>query len=339
MTGSRATAPIALMSNNPIMTSVVLAALLLLAPFACAQQQSQSCVAPHYNIVSVPLHPTQINHAGQVSGTTKAHKAALWSQKHGLHLAPIPAGYVFAEGVGLNSAGTLIGVVTTEDGSERHAFLFANEKTALLPGDQSRATSINDNNEIAGEARIAGKSATAPVIWRNRVPLDLGACCGGTAFALNNQGQVAGESYDAEGHYHAFLWNRAHGLKTIGPVDDYSSAAAINNTGQVVIQAFPRTFLYENGKLTPLDVTPDPMQPRSLNDCGAIVGSFGKFSDASKAFIWDQPHGLKDLNDLVASATGWKLEVAAGINNRGEIVGWGDYKGEEDSGFLLLPQW
>ncbi|HEY7095241.1 MAG TPA: hypothetical protein VH437_00835 [Terriglobales bacterium] len=322
------------------MTAVVLSALLFLVPFACAQQQQpKSCVAPHYKIVPVPIHPTQINNAGQISGTTKARKAALWSQKRGVRLAPIPSGYVFAEGVGLNAAGHLIGVVTTEDGSERHAFLFVNEKTVLLPGEQSRATAINDSDEIAGEARIAGKSATTPVVWRNRVPVDLGACCGGTAFALNNQGQVAGESYDAEGHYHAFLWDQAHGMKTIGPVDDYSSAAAINNTGRLVVQAFPRTFLYENGKLNPLDVTADPMQPRSLNDCGGMVGSFGKFSDASKAFVWDQAHGLKDLNDLVTSATGWKLEVAAGINNRGEIVGWGDYKGEEDSGFLLLPQW
>ena len=69
-----------------------------------------------------------------------------------------------------------------------------------------------------------------------------------------------------------------------------------------------------------------------------IVGSFGKHSDDSKAFVQDSVHGFIDLNERVLSAAGWKLEVASSINNRGEIVGWGDYKGAEDQGFLLLPQ-
>jgi hypothetical protein len=34
---------------------------------------------------------------------------------------------------------------------------------------------------------------------------------------------------------------------------------------------------------------------------------------------------------------GWKLELATGINNRGEIVGKGDTARADDVGFLLLP--
>ncbi|MBZ5597825.1 MAG: hypothetical protein LAN83_05835 [Acidobacteriia bacterium] len=44
------------------------------------------------------------------------------------------------------------------------------------------------------------------------------------------------------------------------------------------------------------------------------------------------------MNERIAPGSGWKLEAATGINNRGEIVGWGDYKGKEDEGFLLVPQ-
>ena len=82
------------------------------------------------------------------------------------------------------------------------------------------------------------------MIWRQRKIVDLGACCGGTAFAINSKGQVVGESYDAQGRYQAFLWDDAHGMKAIGPGEDYSSAVAINQVGHVAVQAFPRTFFY-----------------------------------------------------------------------------------------------
>lgn len=54
--------------------------------------------------------------------------------------------------------------------------------------------------------------------------------------------------------------------------------------------------------------------------------------------MWEETSGFHDLNERIAPGSGWKLEAATGINNRGEIVGWGDYKGKEDEGFLLVPQ-
>jgi probable HAF family extracellular repeat protein len=54
--------------------------------------------------------------------------------------------------------------------------------------------------------------------------------------------------------------------------------------------------------------------------------------------VWEKTSGFHDLNERIPPGSGWKLEAATGINNRGEIVGWGDYKGNEQSGFLLVPQ-
>ena len=312
---------------------------ILALPLAFAQDPAKSCVAEHYKLVPLPIHPTQINDAGQVSGSTPSRKAAVWSQRDGLKQAAVPPGYTIAEGVGLNAAGHLIGIATNEDGSQRQAFAFIDGKTALLPGEQSKATAINDKDEIAGESTIPGKPATNPVIWRKRVAVDLGACCGGTAFAINAKGQVVGESYDKDGRYHAFLWDDDHGLKALESSEEYSSAVVINQVGHVAVQAFPHIYFYQDGKLNPLELSPKyPSQPRGLNDCDVIVGSFGKHSDDSKAFVWDKTHGFIDLNERVLAATGWKLEAATSINNRGEIVGWGDFKGAEDQGFLLLPQ-
>ena len=57
-----------------------------------------------------------------------------------------------------------------------------------------------------------------------------------------------------------------------------------------------------------------------------------------RAFVWEKAAGFRDLNDLIAADPDWVLQAATSINERGEIVGYGEYKGDDDSGFLLLPQ-
>jgi hypothetical protein len=36
--------------------------------------------------------------------------------------------------------------------------------------------------------------------------------------------------------------------------------------------------------------------------------------------------------------SGWKLEYATAINGHGVIVGRGDFKGEDNAGFMLVPR-
>jgi hypothetical protein len=43
------------------------------------------------------------------------------------------------------------------------------------------------------------------------------------------------------------------------------------------------------------------------------------------------------LNGLIPAQSGWKLEAAIGINERGEIIGRGDQMEGDDQGFLLIP--
>lgn len=303
--------------------------------------QTPPCSAEHYKIVAIPLVPSAINDSSQIAGTTTDHKAALWDEKKGTTKIPVPAGFRIAEAVAINAAGQLIGLATNDSSSKRQAFLYRDGKLSLLPGGESKATAINDAGDISGEATLHGKEVSAPVLWKKQSPIDLGGCCGGTATALNNHGQVAGQVYDAQGRYDAFLWDSTHGVQHIGPPGTFSSAVTINDAGHIVIQEFTRhgVLLYADGKLAPLDLSPKfPSRPRAMSQCDAIVGSFGPFADAERAFVWDPAHGFHDLNDLIPPGLGWKLEAATGINAKGEIVGWGDYKHTDDSGFLLIPQ-
>jgi hypothetical protein len=192
----------------------------------------------------------------------------------------------------------------------------------LLPGEQSHPYNISDSDEVAGESLLPGKTTSGPVLWASATIRSLGGCCGGSAKSVNNAGEVIGDVYDKDGRYQAFLWTASSGLQIIGPPDRYSSAIALNAQGHVVIQAFSEVCLYADRSLTRMDLsTRYPSQPRSVNKWDVIVGSFGPFADAERAFIWDKSLGFRDLNTRIASDSGWTLESATSINDHGEIVG------------------
>jgi hypothetical protein len=64
-----------------------------------------------------------------------------------------------------------------------------------------------------------------------------------------------------------------------------------------------------------------------------VVGSFGPGSERNGAFAWHKVHGMEPKL-VIPTNSGWTLEVASSINDRGEIVGRGDYRGMENAVFL-----
>jgi uncharacterized membrane protein len=290
--------------------------------------------------VAIPLRPYHVSDLGAVAGMTEEHHAALWTEKDGLKKIDLPTGFHHAEAADVNSRGELLGTASTADGGRRQSFTWVAGELTLIAGEGAKAAAINANGDLAGEAKVAGSASTAPVLWKQGKPVGLGACCGGRATALNDSEAVAGEAYDKQGRYQAFVWDEKAGLRLIGPADTYSTAPAINGRGHVVVYAFTEgSSLYRDGGLTKIELSQRwPSQPRAINDCDVVVGSFGSNSDESEAFLWDEKGGFRNLNDFIPRNSGWKLEVATGINERGEIVGWGDHTGQDDAGFLLIPE-
>ena len=76
----------------------------------------------------------------------------------------------------------------------------------------------------------------------------------------------------------------------------------------------------------------------AINDAGDVVGvsGTGPGMSALHAFLWNG-FTMFDLNDLIDASSGWQLEAASGINNRGQITGFGTYNGQERA-FLLTPR-
>ena len=305
------------------------------------KDQPRACAAAeHYRIVAIPLRPYHVNDLGAVAGMTEEHRAALWTEKDGLTKIELPAGFHHAEAVDVNSRGALLGTASTADGGRRQSFMWEAGKLTLIAGEGAKAVAINQDGDLAGEAKLASSAGTEPVLWKQSKVVGLGACCGGRATALNSHRAVAGEAYDKQGRYQAFVWDEKAGLRLIGSANTYSTAPAINERGDVVVYAFTEgSSLYRDGALTRMELSQRwPSQPRAINNCDVVVGSFGSNSDESEAFLWDEKGGFRNLNDFIPRDSGWKLEVASSINERGEIVGWGDHSGQDDAGFLLIPE-
>jgi hypothetical protein len=167
-------------------------------------------------------------------------------------------------------------------------------------------------------------------------PID--SCCGGSAKRITAGGDAVGDAYDADGRYYAFLWSAALGLRRIDPADRFSSAVAVNERGHIVIEIPARVLLYADGALTRLELAPKyPSHPHAINECDLVVGSFGPFADAARAFAWQRAAGFMDLNLRLPAGSDWRLATATGVNERGQIVGRGDRGRREGVGFLLVP--
>jgi uncharacterized membrane protein len=322
-----------------------LSVIVLLAPLAMAvsaqrsQEQAPAKMqsAPRYELIELPLRPIAIANSGWIAGMAPDQKAALLNPHRDLIHIALPPEFTLSEALSVNSKGEAVGYAVTADSAKRVAFLFRDDKVVILPGEQARAYSINEAGEIAGQAKIPGQKIITAVLWKAGSLVDLKICCAGTARAINQQSVAAGDVYDDQGRYHAFLWDSRQGTHRINlPSDEFSSVLALNDRGQALLRTVPGGLrMFTGEKFESLDL---PFaDPRSLNGNETVVGSFGPHPEAQKAFVWDKIHGLQDLNKLIPPNSGWDLEVASSINSDGEIVGWGDHGRTVNAGFLLRP--
>ena len=200
-------------------------------------------------------------------------------------------------------------------------FLWFNGHLGALPtlgGNNGQASDINNRGQIAGTADTTvtesecpshpSQHTSLPVLWEHgkvkALPL-VGTDPDGFAFAINDQGQVAGYTGNCTGSIHAVLWEN----NTAIPLDDLKAGAqgmGINNRGQIVgLVGIPgkSTFyaaLWQGRTLTNLGTLPGDFAALAtgINNRGQVVGSTmdSEFHWAH-AFIW-QDGVMTDLNTL-----------------------------------------
>ena len=135
-----------------------------------------------------------------------------------------------------------------------------------------------------------------------------------------------------EGHtYHPSLNNYAYGINDNGAAvgDDDDREALLWTHGKP--KALPG--LYHHGEMN------DQMRAEHINNRGLIVGTVSDDlyvrNPEQHAVLWSGGR-VTDLNALIPASAGWVLEDARAINEQGQIVGRGTFRGKEHA-FLLTP--
>ena len=193
------------------------------------------------------------------------------------------------------------------------------------------------------------------------------------AFGINDAGHVIGNSqkYDANGvdkGLRGVVW-RPDGqmieVPALGAPPDgvgYSNMWDLNAAGQAVgtTRKYSPTgatlgsralFVDTEGVTTFIDPPGDAngfgfSRPQVIADDGWVFGDYYKYDDAGVflgqyAFAWSKSDGLIDLDTFLpggAAAHGWEhLVYVSGMNDLGQIVGYGNRLDGETQGFVLTP--
>lgn len=302
--------------------------------------------------------PYGINDKGEVVGYSYVANNLIWQAflwKNGVMSNLGPFG-VYSMAYRINEQSQAVGFVKSGAFTLEHAYLWDNGlNTDLNPsyGKYSKAAAINDLGQVVGSFYDTTSKAVHTFRWENGVLTDMGKLGGinfSGALGINNQGQIIG-NYDRRYTVDTFQANYVGAyFYDNGGVTDMGKLTypeEINNFGQVAGYTYfdyngystcCQGFSWKNGTKT-LIKTSESATSRAfgINDSGEVVGWTYNQTGHQVAFIW-KDGVLKDLNTMIDSGSPWRLRQANAINNKGEIVGIGDWYTYQSFAFLLRPK-
>jgi len=210
-----------------------------------------------------------INNAGQIALSVQmadgSWRAQLYSPDSGY--ADLGTLGTWADPHGLNQNGVVVGTSAVSE-AEWHAFMYANGTIQDLgtPDASSGANAINSQGVVVGYANPApGDEFEHAVMFAGGQAIDLGTLGGlrSSAFDINDNGDILGWSFRADGSLGYFLYSNGAmvDLDTLlDPGTHLTGATSINDDGQILASATDGDTSF-NVLLTP---TGAPMASRAL---------------------------------------------------------------------------
>jgi hypothetical protein len=238
--------------------------------------------------------------------------------------------------MGINDRGDIVGSYV--DGGHYYGFVKRGKRyTRLL--NVNEATGINRVGDIVGWYAGPNNAGFHGFLIQhgNTSPVDVPGAYFTVAYGVNDFDQVVGyfNAYDADGlGNRGFVMTGTSARIIAVPGADYTQVQGINNQGVAVgsystdLGATVHGFLTSDGGITFRNIDPPGSRVTlvaGVNDQGQTVGWY---VDAAGA------HGFVANGDRFTpfNAANGSPMFASGINNRGEIVGYGD-----GGSFLATP--
>jgi len=240
---------------------------------------------------------------------------------------------------GVNNSGAFVG-------SGSNSSFRANGTVVPLTGLTSvspLAFGINNGGVTIGASGTNSSTNTAPNIhvvqWAadSTTPTDLGGLSGfavNVGFAINTAGDAVGYGFNPVG---------ATKSTTVNPTNQNGSIVlglpqSLISTGEGSEFFNGQAMLYsaKTQKMTGLgDLGGGFSVAEAMNDSDEVVGMSLDSTGDYHAFLFNGT-SMIDLNSLIPATSGWDLINADGINNAGDIVGYGDNDGLFEA-FELTP--
>ena len=254
--------------------------------------------------------------------------------------------------VSVNGAGVAVGV-DIDAAQVEHPVRFANGAvTALLPpGHVGVASAINDSGTMVGSLQTGDGRTLAVQYVGDGTTVDLGHLDlappdGQTAaMAVNNAGDVVGSASTGLGDFVAarFAGGHATALPRLG-ANPLNVANALSQSGGYIVGVTQtadgaREAVQYGPGAAAVDLGRRAGDRESLatgvNRAGVAVGVSVDTSGAFHAVMF-KGNQVIDLNSLLPPNTGWTLQSAQGINDAGQIAGYGT-RGGAARAFILTP--
>jgi probable HAF family extracellular repeat protein len=245
----------------------------------------------------------------------------------------------------LNDNGDVVGMTYRADGRYVPFLYTGGQMTNLeaLTGVsgvwQLTPAAINNAGKIVGSAYDRQSGASVPfyytgsqlILLTNHPP---GIYPSGSAGDINESGLACGASDLGMARYVAVYISETAviPIPLVQTVPGETYGWAVNNSGHLLGGLNGNNFIYHDGELTLLGPFREQYQAwaRDMNDSDDVVG------DNEQVPFLCHGRAIYYLNEHIREHSGWLLQGAYGLNNRGQITGFGLHH-KKTRAYLLTP--
>lgn len=301
-----------------------------------------------------------VNEQGQVAGYTQESpgaplRAIVWSGATSRYLAT-PQGMA-SVATDVNERGQAVGWVENLFSSRRQAAAWDEGRLTILPAVSwlfpfdSEAVAVNNAGLIAGNSwhfvswpgggfRLVSRAVCWPDLATYEVAPFYDELTS-TVGQVNEAGAIVGENSTWDSQKLVFVW-RGQSVQQLDLGVPDCTGTDINTGGSVVGWyrfGYDQAFVWTAEHSLTLPRLPGSLgsRARAINDQGLIVGELAYSGSVTAPCLWLDPNDSPiTLDRLLGFPSDWQLSTVVDVNNRGQVIGSGWYRGRSTS-YIMTP--